>query len=796
MKTNFRQRASIIRGQGGLAIVTLVALIAVLIVGPLVLTAYEIVEYNFCQLQLKHCVDAASLAAGCGVTDSISSNVSVNEQYAMNQALYVFQQNSILGHSLADATYSYATAAGPITNTGVTVSANKAALYFEFIDPYTNNQVGFGGSQVLNGAGQSVALNTAGKIIRTIGYFGFLPQFANFLKIQNAFQVTAQADAGLPQLDLVFCFDTSCSLDDFTDIVLVNRYDFCKSTNQSLTTPVAVGQHWDTNGYDGYYCVAAGQLNTVMGTTALTEGNAVNAGYPQEQDLGNATNALKCNIQGHGWTYDARPYYAQSDTNFAAELPTNQYTDLVVPLDGNNCTTPVSVNFTPFPGTSSVFTFPAGMQGVAVLVEAQRYNLESWGVATNYNATTKEGTNIANNGDGTTVLGIAGASGITCKRGWFQAYFCAVMGVIDQQNPLNASLNTAVNYYGIIALNAPVSAGGVNPMPLRHPYGDVICAVENFFQALWNDADVHFGLVVYNDKVGGATNSAGNVADPTIAQLSGTPDNYNPVTNTPILGNPVPGPANYPTPQCNLYSIPEPIVWAGTNTYSFTNPAPGDRTLIPLPQLFLQKTPGSSVSASLFDTTVPPGVPTPYGSVNYALYNYATPYPTCNTGAPGVYPPYCVTPFGGTNLTAAINAAVAQFSSSSIGGGSRLGATPAIVLYTDGVPTAGVDTAAAAATAAAQSTRTAAGLQAIPIYTVGLAAIQAPGFQTQQQTCLKNISQASGIGATSYQVVLSNQTSLQTVASSPWNPTNTSSASQQLDVVFQNIARQLVSLVN
>ena len=767
-----------------MALMTLISLVAVLLVGPLVLACYEVVEYNFCQLELKHCVDAAALAAACGLTASTSSSVSTNELYAMNQALAVFQKNTVLGHPLTSAAYTYATTAGAITNTGVTVGANQSALYFEFMDPYTGNQVGFGGAQVLNGNGQQVALNTAGKILRTIGYFGFVPQFVKFVGLANSFTVTAQTDAGMPQLDLVFCYDTSCSMDDFTNIALVNRYNKCTATKQNTAT--TAGSHWDTLNKTGYTLVAIGQLNSVLGATGMMDGCPVNAGFPMQQDACAAC-AYQPNFQGHGWNFDQVPYYSQGDANFAQEFPANTYTDLVVPLDGNGCQTAVSVSLHPLAGSNTVFTFPAGMQGIAVLVEAQRANLENVAFAANCNVYTS----------GNVALGSGTAPGVTCASGWFQAYFAAVMGVIDQQNPLNASLNTAIDWQiegtPEIYFTAPVSAGGVNPMPLRHPLGDCLAAVENFFQAVWNDADVHYGLVVYNDQVGAPTNSLGNVSDPTI--YSGTADSYNGATSEPVIGSPVPGAADYATPQFNLYSKAVPIQCQTlASGYAFTNPTPPDRSLVPLPQLLLQKSPGASLSCSLFDTTIPPAAPTAFSSVNYALYNYTGVPPNCNNNG-NVFPPYCVEPFGGTNMTAAINAAVAQFSSTSLGGGTRLGATPAIVLFTDGVPSS-PDTATAAAAAAAQSSRTSQNLQAIPIYCVGLAAIQASGFQSQQLSCLQGISGASGIGATSFQVAVSNPTLGATDPSSPWNATNANSASQQLDVVFQNIARQLVGLVN
>jgi hypothetical protein len=812
---NFRQRVCRGRNQSGLALLTLVTFTAIFVVAPLVLTVYEIVQYNFCQLQLKHCVESAALAAGCGLTASTSASVSLNESYAMNQALCIFQKNTIMGVPLTTATYSYAQNPGNITNTGVTVTAGQAKLYFEFIDPYTGNQDGYGGTPVQNGAGQSIALNTAGKIIRTIGYFGFVPEFAKPIGLGMVYPVVAQADGGMPQLDMVFCFDISQSMDDFTDIVLVNRYGNCTDSVQSTT--VAQGAKWDVAGYVGYTCVNCGQLNQVLGDYSAGQdpnfvGCSVNAGYPQLLDSC-STCAYQPNIQGHGWTYDVQPYYDQSDPTFSTEMPANKYTDLVVPLDGNNQATAVTVYLHDSLNPVGSYTFPAGMQGIAVMVEAQRSNLEdsSGAVESGVHLYKKSGLYLA----GTS------AAGIQPGYGWFQAYYSAVMGVIDQQNPLNASLNTCIYYGngGIFSYSAPVSANGLNPQPLRHPIGDVICAVENFFQALWNDADVHFGLVVYNDEVGGYTNSNGNVADPTI--YSGAPDTVSGNYQTFTPGSPTPGAADYQAspstgqtgPQENIYLTLHSINLYNPNNYNggiapggspstapnvsgyvFTNPNPPDRTLIPLPQLLLQKSPGPTLSASLFDTTIPPGTPTPFASVNYALYNYAAGMPNTNPAANLQCVPYCLTPFGGCNITNAINAAVAQFSSASAGGGQRLGSTPAIVLFTDGIPAA-PDTASLAAAAAQQASRTGSNLQAIPIYTVGLAAL--PGVATAQASCLQNISSASGIGATSFQVdVSSSATALQTSASSPWNPLNTNSAAQQLDVVFQNLARQLVCLVN
>ena len=700
---NRKLERSSARGCKGLALTALMTIIAVFLIIPIVITTYEIIKFNCCQLELKHCVDSAALAAGCGITTSDTGLLTSTEQYAMNESLYIFKQNTILSNSLASATASYATNSGT-TTPNVTVGANKSALYFEFIDPDTMNQVGYGGAN--------------GKIIRVHGYYGFVPDYFTALKFGNVVcQATAISDGGLPQLDMVLCLDISSSMDDYTNVCLVNRYG--KSTDSTTT-----GNFYDCTAYNGYQIIAENNLyGAVQPSTADSCG--VNVSYPMTMDNCPSC-AIKANPAGHGVNFDALPPYSQGSSS----LSSSTWTDLVVPLDGStNCAQSVTVNATYF-GTPYTYTFPAGNQGIAVLVEAQRVNLENYAYAQN--------AGLYCDSTHTHALGTPSITGVTIQPGWFACYYMMVYMVMNQQG--QAGIQNFPNWGGVMSINS-IAIGGstvTNPTPLRQPIGSAIAASESFFQVLYNDADTHFGLVTFNNAVGAPTNSAGTVSDPT-----------NSAANSGIW--------------YNLYQN------APYTTTTSGGVLPYDGTEPPLPQIVLQTTAGAA--GSNFDLNTPPAQ---YSSVNAALYSYGFVNPaTTSPSGLNPYPPYSVVALGGSYIATAINAAVAQFATGQGGSkGSRTGATKAIVLFTDGLPTGPSPDSAASGTytealAAAQAANTA----GIPVYCIGLC--QTPSLQATQSSVLTGIANASGNGATFTQL------------SSP----------TQIDAAFQNIARQLISLV-
>lgn len=136
--------------------------------------------------------------------------------------------------------------------------------------------------------------------------------------------------------------------------------------------------------------------------------------------------------------------------------------------------------------------------------------------------------------------------------------------------------------------------------------------------------------------------------------------------------------------------------------------------------------------------------------------------------------------YGGTNISGALDAAIDQMKTTGQGGRglSRKGATKAIVLFTDGLPTA--SSFGGNATQDARAQAKIANQAGIPVYCIGLCMV--PSLQSTQTAVLTDqnsdastggIAGISGNGALFYQA------------------TNVS----QLNEVFQNVARALVQLV-
>jgi len=142
---------------------------------------------------------------------------------------------------------------------------------------------------------------------------------------------------------------------------------------------------------------------------------------------------------------------------------------------------------------------------------------------------------------------------------------------------------------------------------------------------------------------------------------------------------------------------------------------------------------------------------------------------------------------GGTDIQMALDGALAQLLGSKstdpkttpMGSAaqnlSRPGATRAIVLFTDGEPNFGSDVGTSDPQCQAEAN--AAKAAGIPIYTIGLCMV--PSLQANQTTVLTDATGSTGIAALSGNGATFSQT--------------TSAAG--LTSVFQNVARQLVQLV-
>jgi hypothetical protein len=278
-------------------------------------------------------------------------------------------------------------------------------------------------------------------------------------------------------------------------------------------------------------------------------------------------------------------------------------------------------------------------------------------------------------------------------------------------------------------------------VPLRHPIGDAIVAAQSFFGVLSNNADVHFGLVTFSSVAGDSSTSFVG-SEPYFE--AGINKAYS-AENTPTFTNT----SSYPT---------EPI--------RAINPA-----------IRLKQTAGPAFSNYSGVT------PAPTDTVDGALF--------ASTGGPLPFGMSSVVAEGGTNIQDALARALAMHLRSkptdaastppptnypglgaSLG---RKGATRAIVLFTDGLPNGGGD--AGLSDPNSQTVARAAKLAGVPIYTIGLCLT--PTLQASQTTVLTDAAGSTGIAALSGNGATFNQTT---------DPA-------RLNAVFQNVARQLVQLV-
>ncbi|MBI2810562.1 MAG: VWA domain-containing protein, partial [Candidatus Melainabacteria bacterium] len=257
-------------------------------------------------------------------------------------------------------------------------AANKAQLYFQYLDPVTRQAVPLG--------------STNGKIIQVTGAFGFVPFFSKFLKLLGPYPVVERSNGGLPQLDVVLCFDISASMDDFTLVSVVNRYNINKA-NPKLKQA------------NGYTVLLKGPLYTAFKCTSPT-GTALNATYPQELDAGGG--AASFSAAGRGANTGA----------LAPSASATSFTDVVVNIDGtNDFSKGITVNGC---------VFPPG--NVGLLVEAARGNFESAAIAT------------AAGVDYTTW-------GVTPKAGYYAAYQQSAQA---QRHPISDAILAAINFYTIM----------------------------------------------------------------------------------------------------------------------------------------------------------------------------------------------------------------------------------------------------------------------------------------------------------------------------------------------------------
>jgi hypothetical protein len=366
------------RGRSGQSVVVLIIFLSIFVIAPLSVVVFEFSRYSLAKQQLKACVDSAALAAGATTASSNVTNPSSVQTTAFNTAMTVFQQNTVLNNSLSTATQS--------STQSMTPGANQAQVYFQLLDPVTKAVVPLG--------------STNGKIVQVTAAYGVLPVFGKFLNMSTVFPAYETSNGGLPMLDVVLCFDISSSMDDFTPVSIINRYN--------------------AGTYNGYKLINQGPLYTAFNCSGST-GTALNATFPQNLDAGDGSYSFSSTYRG---------------TNNGASAPstnssTSTYTDVVVNIDGtNNYNTGTTVTY-----NGGTYLFPASQPGV--LVEAARGNLESVAAAT--------------------LAKVPYATwGVTPKSGYFNAY---VQAAFANRHPICDAISASQVFFSTMNNNCDAHFG-------------------------------------------------------------------------------------------------------------------------------------------------------------------------------------------------------------------------------------------------------------------------------------------------------------------------------------------------
>ncbi len=356
MSCNFTRTSS---GQTTAILGLLISVFCLLTLG---LFTFEINRVELARQQLKAACDAAGLAAAATLASSDNLNPTASQQTAMQTALTTFQQNSVLGVPLTNASIASSSTQVPLANQGL--------LSFQLLNPNNNNQV--------------VSLGDPnGKVILVTGTFGVNPAFGKFLSI-SSIPVSWQASGGVPSMDLVLCFDLSASIDDMTPVTFVRRqWNAAQGKTNYIVASTAAGSPAGA--------LAQGTILNILGPPVI--GSPVDGMYPQQLSSSNypGDNKYPMNFSEDSGGTGAAP--GLRGTPNAGSPPGNcqpgragtggasTYTDLVVNIDGNS-----QFGGTVFNG----YNFP----DLSTLVEAARGNLENNNVFTSSKASLSVPTNI------------------------------------------------------------------------------------------------------------------------------------------------------------------------------------------------------------------------------------------------------------------------------------------------------------------------------------------------------------------------------------------------------------------
>lgn len=337
-----------IKSDSGQSMVVLVAVITLLILFPIGLFSFEVNRIESCRQQLRAACESAALAAAATLASQDNLDPVEAQTEATQTALTSFQSNSVIGTALRSAILGSSAVDAP--------SAEQSSLFIEFLDPNNNNR--------------PVTLgDPAGKIVRVTANYGLKPAFGHFLGMGTV-PLHVTNSGGVPDLDVVLCFDVSGSIDDQTLVSFVKR---------EWTGAAATGRNQYTIARTASGLNGQGRIYDILGP--VPSGTRVNALFPQYLELSASNVRRPLTFSESGGTTrglrgatnaGSRPGNRPPGTATTGNAQT--FTDLVVNIDGRSTFAGLT--------TPDGYTFP----NIGTVVEAARGNLENATVFANSGA--------------------------------------------------------------------------------------------------------------------------------------------------------------------------------------------------------------------------------------------------------------------------------------------------------------------------------------------------------------------------------------------------------------------------
>jgi hypothetical protein len=629
-----------VRTQGGFSTVALILVIVFFAVLPAALFAFEAARASLAQVELQNITDAAALGgtaylAGSADLTQTGQSITSNQIATMNAAYQFFTYNQMMDTSLVFTPGANGVLWGSNSSNPGTVNCVAYPATFNSPPPLHCAELVY---TLLdqNNAPQALGSNTAVSLKVTSVWTERTIFAGYFLPILSTYAMSAVAFGGLPQLDMVLCFDVSGSMDDGSNVAVVYRYydpnnNNPKQMTYQLLSPSGVTSISSSTGCDP---TAGDALFNLLHQYNLSKptGTPVNVNPPQQLRLmspaytgtgvgynfradtrvlqpvtngvsspglfpGSVTAEASVPPGNYNSSSPLRAYYPSVSSNqlspTATSVPTPTalyFTDLVMLLP--------SITPATGPYATQTFNFGSGAQQIVNCVEASRGNLENANVLTNATC-------------GVGKFNVIGAAGAVVK-------------------PAVVPGSYAAYWYGVRQYAYPISTA--------------LNAASNFFQTINLSTNAHFALVTFAgtidaaDGIQGFWTGDGSAASPSNSTINNIDTTVDPTGNNYTFGG--------------LYGTP-----------MATNSLKG----FPLPCMPLDKTQGNFNQGLLLISGNTSGVIDPQQE--------------------------CLVATGGTNMAAAITQAYNYLTDPS---DFRKGATRAAVLFTDGIPTDGADPVATA----------------------------------------------------------------------------------------------------